>query len=343
MKRTKKLLMVGLSLVCAAGLFAGCGNSDSGSGGDKTYELGILQFANHGSLDNCREGFLQGLKEEGIEEGKNLNVTYKNSGSDAATDNQIATSFASKDMDMICAIATPSAQSAYNASKDKNIPVIYTAVTSPKLAGFVDDNDKNVGEITGTSDLVLADDQLKLITDMMPKVKKVGILYSTSEVNSKAGIEAYEKAASKYGVKIVTQGTSSAADIPMATDSLLKKVDCITNLTDNTVVSNLPTILDKANKAKKPVFGSEIEQVKIGCIGCVGIDFVKLGNQTGKMAAKVLKGEAKAQDMPFETFDSGEIVINTKVANDLGIEISNGVKEQASQTFDKIEQSKENK
>lgn len=343
MKRTKKLLMVGLSLVCAAGLFSGCGNSDSGSGGDKTYELGILQFANHGSLDNCREGFLQGLKEEGIEEGKNLNVTYKNSGSDAATDNQIATSFASKDMDMICAIATPSAQSAYNASKDKNIPVIYTAVTSPKLAGFVDDNDKNVGEITGTSDLVLADDQLKLITDMMPKVKNVGILYSTSEVNSKAGIEAYEKAASKYGVKIITQGTSSAADIPMATDSLLKKVDCITNLTDNTVVSNLPTILDKANKAKKPVFGSEIEQVKIGCIGCVGIDFVKLGNQTGKMAAKVLKGESKAKDMPFETFDSGEIVINTKVASDLGIEISNGVKEQASQIFDKIEQSGNNK
>lgn len=330
----KKVLMVGLSLMCMAGVLAGCGNSSGSSDGN--YEIGILQFANHGSLDNCREGFLQGLKEEGIEEGKNLTVTYKNSGSDMATDNQIASSFASKDYDLICAIATPSAQSTYNATKDKDIPVVYTAVTSPKLAGFVDDNNKNVGNITGTSDLILADEQLKLIKDMMPDVKNVGILYSTSEVNSQSGIEAYENAASKYGITIVTQGISSSADIPMATDSLLKKVDCITNLTDNTVVSNLPTILDKANKAKIPVFGSEVEQIKNGCIACVGIDYVKLGNQTGKMAAKILKGEATAKDMEFETFNAGEIVINTKVASDLGITIPDSVKSSASQTFDSV-------
>ena len=336
--KMKKLVMVGISLMCVAGLLAGCGNSSSSNDGN--YEIGILQFANHGSLDNCREGFLQGLKEEGIEEGKNLTVTYKNSGSDMATDNQIASSFASKDYDLICAIATPSAQSAYNATKDKDIPVVYTAVTSPKLAGFVDDNNKNVGNITGTSDLILADEQLKLIKDIMPDVKNVGIPYSTSEVNSKSGIEAYEKAASKYGVNIVTQGISASADIPMATDSLLKKVDCITNLTDNTVVSNLPTILDKANKAKIPVFGSEVEQIKNGCIACVGIDYVKLGNQTGKMAAKILKGEATAKDMEFETFNAGEIVINTKVASDLGLTIPDSVKSSASQTFDSVSSEK---
>lgn len=94
---------------------------------------------------------------------------------------------------MICAIATPSAQSAYNATKDSDIPVVYTAVTSPKAAGFVDKEGKNVGNITGTSDLVLADKQLKLIRQMMPKAKNVGIFYSTNEANSKAGIEAYEK------------------------------------------------------------------------------------------------------------------------------------------------------
>lgn len=336
--KMKKLVMVGISLMCVAGLLAGCGNSSSLNDGN--YEIGILQFANHGSLDNCREGFLQGLKEEGIEEGKNLTVTYKNSGSDMATDNQIASSFASKDYDLICAIATPSAQSAYNATKDKDIPVVYTAVTSPKLAGFVDDNNKNVGNITGTSDLILADEQLKLIKDIMPDVKNVGILYSTSEVNSKSGIEAYEKAASKYGVNIVTQGISASADIPMATDSLLKKVDCITNLTDNTVVSNLPTVLDKANKAGIPVFGSEVEQVKNGCIACVGIDYVKLGNQTGKMAAKILKGEATAKDMAFETFNAGEIVVNTKVASDLGLTIPDSVKSSASQTFDSVSSEK---
>lgn len=338
MRKMKKLLAVGLSVVLTGAMLTGCGSKEKSS--SKTYKIGILQFAEHSSLDNCRKGFLQGLEEEGIKEGDNLKVTYKNSQADTATDNQIASNYASKKFDMICAIATPSAQSAYNAVSDSDTPVIYTAITSPKLAGFVNDKGENVGNITGTSDLVLAEKQLKLIRQMMPKAKNVGIMYSTSEVNSKAGIEAYEKSAKKYGFKIVTQGVSAAADIPMAADSLVKKVDCITNLTDNTVVSNLQIVLEKANKAKVPVFGSEIEQVKIGCIGCVGIDFVKLGKQTGKMAAKVLKGEKEAKDIKFETFNDGDVYVNQKVADDLGIKVPNDVTKSAKDTFTKIEASK---
>ncbi|MDD4369522.1 MAG: ABC transporter substrate-binding protein [Anaerostipes sp.] len=338
MRKMKKLLAVGLSVVLAGAMLTGCGSKKESS--SKTYKIGILQFAEHSSLDNCRKGFLQGLEEEGIKEGDNLKVTYKNSQADTATDNQIASNYASKNFDMICAIATPSAQSAYNAVSDSDTPVIYTAITSPKLAGFVNDKGENVGNITGTSDLVLAEKQLKLIRKMMPKAKNIGIMYSTSEVNSKAGIEAYEKSAKKYGFKIVTQGVSAAADIPMAADSLVKKVDCITNLTDNTIVSNLQTVLEKANKAKVPVFGSEIEQVKIGCIGCVGIDFVKLGKQTGKMAAKVLKGEKEAKDIKFETFNDGDVYVNQKVADNLGVKVPNDVTKSAKDTFTKIEASK---
>ena len=333
----ERLLAAGCSAVLAATLlFAGCSKKSE----DKSYQIGIQQFAEHESLNNCRKGFIQGLEKEGIREGKNLKITYKNAQADTAADNQIASNFASKKMDLICAIATPSAQSAYNAASDSKTPVIYTAVTSPELAGFVDKDGKNVGEITGTSDLILADKQLRLIRKVLPKAKNVGILYSTNEVNSKAGIEAYEKVAKKNGFKIVTQGISAAADMPMAADSLIKKVDCITNLTDNLVVSSMPTYLEKANKAKIPVFGSEIEQVKLGCIGCVGIDFVKLGEQTGKMAAKVLKGEKKASEIPFETFNQGDIYLNEKTAKDLGIKLPPDVKKEAVETFTEIKASK---
>ena len=253
MRTMKKVLAAGLTAVMAMSLMVGCGSKKDDSS-SKTYNLGIIQFAEHGSLDNCRKGFLKGLESEGIKEGENLKITYKNSQADTATDNQIASNFASKKLDMICAIATPSAQSAYNVTKDSDIPVVYTAVTSPKAAGFVDKEGKNVGNITGTSDLVLADKQLKLIRQMMPKAKNVGIFYSTNEANSKAGIEAYEKVADKYGFKIITQGITASADMPMAADSLLKKVDCITNLTDNLVVSNMQTYLQKANKFKYPSF-----------------------------------------------------------------------------------------
>ena len=335
MRVMKRVLAAGLTAMMAVTMAAGCGKKDSCSKDE--YEIGILQFAEHGSLDNCREGFLKGLENEGIKKGKNLKITYKNSQADTATDNQIASNFASKDYDLICAIATPSAQSAYNAVKDSDTPVIYTAVTSPEEAGFVDKDGNNIGNITGTSDMILADQQLKLIREMMPEAKNVGIFYSTNEANSKAGIEAYEKAADKYGFKIITQGISASADMPMAADSLIKKVDCITNLTDNLVVSNMQTYLEKANKAKIPVFGSEIEQVKLGCVACVGIDFVKLGEQTGEMAAKVLKGEKEAKDMKYESFKEGDVIINTAAADKIKMTISDDVKDQAKQTFDKID------
>lgn len=338
MRRMKRVLAAGMAAVLAMSALTGCG---SGSGSEKKkYEIGILQFAEHESLNNCRKGFLQGLEAEGIKEGENLTITYKNSQADTATDNQIASNFASKKLDMICAIATPSAQSSYNAVKDSKTPVVYTAITSPEEAGFVDKDGNNVGDITGTSDMVLADQQLKLIRQMMPKAKNVGILFSTNEANSKAGIAAYEKVADKYGFKIITQGITASADMPMAADSLIKKVDCITNLTDNLVVSNMQTYLEKANKAKIPVFGSEIEQVKLGCVACVGIDFVKLGEQTGKMAAKILKGEKEAKDMKYESFKEGDVIINTAAAKKIGMTVGNDVTKQAKETFDKIESAK---
>ena len=339
MRKMKKILATGLTAVMAMSMMTGCGSKKEESK-DKTYEIGILQFAEHGSLDNCREGFLKGLENEGIKEGENLKVTYKNSQADTATDNQIASNFASKKMDLVCAIATPSAQSAYNAVKDSDTPVVYTAVTSPEAAGFVDKDGKNIGNITGTSDMLPVEGQLKLIRQMMPKAKKIGILYSTNEANSKAAIEVYESLADKYDFEIVKQGISASADIPMAADSLIKKVDCISNLTDNLVVSNMQTYLAKANEAKIPVFGSEVEQVKLGCVACVGIDYVKLGEKTGEMAAKIIKGEAAAKDTEYETIKDGEVIVNTAAAKKIGMTIDKDVQDQAKETFDKIESAK---
>lgn len=339
MRKMSKILAAGLAAVMAMSMMTGCGSKKEESK-DKTYEVGILQFAEHGSLDNCRKGFIKGLENEGLKEGDNLKITYKNSQADTATDNQIASNFASKKKDLICAIATPSAQSAYNAAKDSDTPVVYTAVTSPEAAGFVNKDGKNIGNTTGTSDMLPVEGQLKLIRQMMPKAKKIGILYSTNEANSKAAIEVYESLADKYDFEIVKQGISASADIPMAADSLIKKVDCITNLTDNLVVSNMQTYLAKANEAKIPVFGSEIEQVKLGCVACVGLDYVKLGEKTGEMAAKIIKGEAKAKDTAYETFKDGEVIINTAAAKKIGMTIDEDVQDQAKETYNKIESAK---
>ena len=303
---------------------------------EESVTIGISQFAEHGSLDNCREGFLEGLKEAGYEEGKNLTIEYQNAQADTGNAATIADSFVNKKVDLICAIATPSAMSAYNSAMDADIPVIYTAVSDPAGAGLVNEDGTNVGNITGTSDKLPVTEQMALIRELMPDAKKIGILYTTSEANSVSTIQEYKDHAEEYGFEIVDTGINTIADVEMAAKDLASKVDCISNLTDNTVVSALQTVLAAANDAKIPVFGSEVEQVKNGCVAAVGIDYVALGKQTGEMAAPVLKGEATAAETPFEICEGGNVYGNTEAAGNIDFTISDDGLGEAAEIYETI-------
>ena len=308
----KKLICVVAALVLLMSL------SLTAAAESEQYTIGIAQFAEHGSLDNCREGFLMGLAEAGIVEGENLTIDYQNAQTDMGIANQIAQQFVSNNVDLMCAIATPVAQACYNAA-DGNIPTIYTAVTDPVAAMLAGEDGSPVGNATGTSDKLPVENQLKAIRAIMPEAKKIGILYTTSEVNSESAIAEYQALAPEYGFEIVTSGISTTADIPRALDSLLSQVDVMTNLTDNTVVSALSLVLDKANAANIPVFGSEIEQVKLGCVASEGLDYIALGKRTGAMAAKVLKGEATCQDLPYEVISESSLYVNYEAMEALGL------------------------
>ena len=296
----------------------------------ETYTVGIGQFAQHGSLDNCYQGFVEGLAEAGLVEGENLKIDLQNAQADMGIAQQIAAQFASAKVDMMVGIATPMAQACYNAAAGA-IPTIFTAVTDPVAAGFASADGTAAGEVTGTSDALPIKAQLETIRAMMPEASKIGILYTTSEVNSISAIEIYKSLAGDYGFEIVESGISTTADIPLALDALLSKVDCLTNLTDNTVVSALALVLDKANAAGKPVFGSEIEQVKLGCVAAEGLDYIALGRQTGLMAAKVLRGEAKASEIPYEIITEPGLYVNTEALAKFGIVLSDELKARANE------------
>lgn len=310
---------------------AEAGNAASSDLHPGNFTVGIGQYAVHGSLDNCREGFIAGLAEAGFIEGENLTLLEENAQSDSGLAAQITTNFAGQKVDLMCAIATPIAQSAYSVGRKNNIPVIYTAVTDPVAAELANADGTPVGEVTGTSDKLPVEQQLKMIREILPDAKKIGIMYTTNEVNSASTLAEYKEKAPEYGFEIVEGGVSSAADIPLAADSILEKVDCLNNLTDNNVVSSLPLILSKAGKKNIPVFGSEVEQVKIGCLAAMGLDYVDLGKQTGLMAANILKGEAKASEMNFEVIEEAAFYGNTAVAENLGItfpeDLTSGAKE----------------
>ena len=317
MKKTIKKVGMALSLAACMGMMlTGCGGNDAA----ETYTIGINQFADHGSLDNCREGFIEGLRQAGFEEGVNVEFEYSNANADPGIANQIAQSHVSTDVDLICAIATPSAQASYNAAMEKEIPVIYTAVSDPVEAGLAEEG----MNVTGTSDLLPLKEQVAMIRELMPEAKNLGVLYCTSEANSISNIARLEQIAPEYGFTLVTKGVSAPADIPMATDAILNEVDCLTNLTDNTIVNSLAVVMDKANAKGIPVFGSEVEQVKLGCAAAANIDYYKLGIMTGKMAAEVLNG-ADITTIPYEVIEDNQLVVNSEVLAKYGMVVPEGM------------------
>ncbi len=319
----KKRLAMVMAGILTLGMLQGCGEQKQQASG-KNYKIGVTQISDHPSLDNCRKGFIEGLAQEGFKEGENITIDFKSAGGDMSTNTQIAQTFASGKMDLVCGIATPSAQALYAACYEKGIPVIFNAVSDPVAAQLATSETQPLDGMTGVSDKLPVTDQLKLIRSVLPDAKTIGIIYTTSEANSVSTIETYKKEAPEYGFEIEAVGIGSEAEVAQAADVLLGKVDCISNMTDNTVVSALAVVLDKANAKNIPVFGSEEEQVKNGCIASAGLDYIELGKQAGVMAAKVLEGE-KISSMPYETLKESKITINPTVAQKLGITFSDEV------------------
>ena len=286
--------------------------------------IGISQYGEHGSLDNCREGFIQGLLDAGLVEDEDFEIIYENAGFDDAIATQIGQNFSAQNVAIMCAIATPAATACFAAAEDKDIPVVFTAITDPVQANLVE------GNVTGTSDKLPVEAQLDLIRKLQPDAKTIGIIYTTSEPNSVSAIAEYEEKVAEYGFGLEVVGVTAQSEVTQATDTLISKgVDCFSNLTDNNVVGVLASVLEKTDEAGIPVYGSEVEQVKLGCVASAGIDYVQLGRQTGMMAAKILTGEATAYDMPYETIAEYGIYVNSDALASFGIELPADIAEKA--------------
>lgn len=324
MKTLKKLLCTALSLSLVLAL-AACGGEGGGdTAGGEVPIIGINQYGSHGSLDNCREGFLQGLQEAGLVEGTDYTIDYQNANFDTNLATQIAQAFSAEDAALMVGIATPSATACYAAAEDKDIPVVFTAITDPVGAKL------DSGNITGTSDVLPVQGQLELIRAIQPEAKTIGIVYTTSEPNSVYSIGIYEDLAADYGFTIEAIGVTAQSEVTQAVDTLISQgVDCISNLTDNNVVGVLGSILEKTNEVGIPVYGSEIEQVELGCVAGAGLDYVQLGIQTGKMAAQILTGEATCADLPYETIENYGLYVNSSALTEMGLTLPDDVAQTA--------------
>ncbi len=317
MKKSLKVLSLVLALAITALCMAGCGSSKSSSDGKKL-KIGIIQYMSHPSLDNCYKGVTEGLKS--LKQDYEIDYQVGSAASADADCTSFASNMVSGNCDMIIAIATPAAKAAYTATADTDIPVIFCAVSDPVEAKLVSSLETPGDNCSGTSDVLDLSAQVKMIKSIQPEVKKIGILYTSSEDNSVSNLKRFREVCKTENIEVVASAIQSASDVPSAAEDLAGKVDCINNFTDNNVVNNLSVVLSAAEKHNIPVYGSEEEQVKNGCLASVSIDYVALGKVTGEMAVDALNGSDLSK-MPVKQITDATPIINEKVLNSLSLKL----------------------
>lgn len=317
----KKILVL-VVLVCTCFMFVGCKDK-------KVINVGILQLVTHNALGSAKDGFIEGLKEAGFEDGKNIKIIVKNPEGDSLVMNQMAVELV-RSCDIILAIATPAAIAVQAAAEanGKDIPILFTAVTDAVDAKLVESNEKPGGNITGTSDMNPVKDQVDLIKELLPGVKKFGIVYNISEPNSIVQARMAKEQAAKVGIEVIERTASDVQGLPTVVQQLINDgAEALYLPTDNLLASNMALIADKCEPAKVPTICGEGGMVAAGGTLTYGISYFNLGKQTAAMAVKIING-TKPSELPVETqpLDSCEFSVNTESLERMGIELPEAIK-----------------
>ncbi|WP_427339439.1 ABC transporter substrate-binding protein [Caloranaerobacter sp. DY30410] len=316
----RKTLGFFLMLIFSISLGACSSNNTSSDISNELFSIGISQIIEHPALDSARNGFIEALKSKGYEEGKNLEIDIQFAQGDIALTSTIAQNFVSQNKDLILAISTPSAQSAHKATSE--IPIIFTAVTDPVSAGLVKNLNSPEGNITGTSDMTPIKKELELGKKIFPNAKKVGVIFNTSEINSQVQVDIAKEVSKDLNLEIIEIPVTNTSEIEPSLNSKIKNIDFLFLPSDNLVASSLPIIAKIASNNNIAIIGVDEPMVKAGALACEGLDYYKLGFQTGLMAVEILEGK-EIKDLPVSTLKETQLIINEDIANKLGVKIPN--------------------
>lgn len=305
----KKLVTLTLTMMMGLSMLVGCSTKED------QLTIGIVQIVEHTSLDMIRESLVEELGAKGLVDGQNVKIDYQNAQGDQSNLNSICKKFVGDGVDVIVAIATPSAQAAAAATSE--IPIIFSAVTDPVAAKLVTNLEKPEGNVTGTSDAIPVDEVFELCQELTPEVKTFGFLYTTSEVNSQSVVEEAKTLAADYGYDYEEVAITNTSELKQAAYSLAGKVDAIYTPIDNSIASAMTVLSEVGKETKVPVYVGADSMVMDGAYATVGINYEDLGRQTGDMVAEVLNGKA-IRDLPVATLDEFQKVINKTTAKAIG-------------------------
>lgn len=328
MKNKKMILIVGLLLVLlGGGLVSSMGQAaETGAKGEKELKIGILQTTSHPALDEITEGVKDGLEEHGYVEGEGVTIDFQNGQGDQNLMNTMAQNLVDSGVDLLVGIGTPASQALANATSE--IPIILGAVSDPVGAGLVESEEAPGGNITGVKDQSPVEAQLALMLELLPDTRHIGLFYSSGEDNAHAEAERAKEAAEALGLTTTTYTASGTNDVQQMVGLMAQEVDAIYLPTDNTIASAFDTVVKEATRYHTPLVPTVDAMINQGGLVTVGINQRLLGFESGRMGAEVLDGK-DISTLPVYVFSEGDGLINKKQADELGIEISEIVLEQA--------------
>lgn len=296
------------------------------------FTVGIVQLVDHVALDAANQGFREELTNLIKEEGKTVKYINKSAAGDISMCTDIANNFVSKRVNLMLAIATPAAQAA--ASTTTEIPILFTAVTNPVIAELVESWDKPNTNLSGTSDLNSVEDQIELIKELVPEVKKIAVFYTTSEDNSVYQLDLVKNYCEENNITVVEKGITETNEFENAYNSLPNDVEAIYIPTDNGLAKAAEYVhsVNKNGRKLPIVCGENGMNDKCG-IATYGIDYKELGKQTARMAYKILIEGADIKNMPVERADAANIklTVNQTVAQELGFTIPQSILDRVNQ------------
>ncbi|MEA2015194.1 MAG: ABC transporter substrate-binding protein [Actinomycetota bacterium] len=307
------VIFVLMAVVAVVMVLSGC------TGQSEDITIGVIQYVEHVALDAARDGFIDALEDNGYVDGENITIDVQNAQADQSNLSTISDRFVGNNVDLVLAIATPSAQSI--AGKTTDIPILGTAITDYETAKLVESNEAPGGNVSGTTDMNPIREQIELLVRLVPDAETVGVIYTSSEDNSIVQAAIAKEVIEELGLTYTEKTVTNSNEVQQAAQSIVGECDAIYLPTDNTMASSMPIIHGVTAESKTPVICGESGMVESGGLATLGINYYDLGYKTGLMAIEILEGEAEPATMSIESADDFDFAINGDVAEEIGLEI----------------------
>lgn len=287
------------------------------------FTIGLFQVDDAPTLNSVRKGFLNALEEAGLLDGVNIRMVIRNGMGSIPEVQRIAQEFVSSHVDLIVPFSTPCLQAALHASTE--IPIVFSSIANPFLVGAGRSVDDHLPNVTGISSRGPIKESLEFIKQVLPETKKVGTLWTPSELNSKYYLELAREAAKGLGFEIVAVAVNNKSEVLIAAQVLMnKKIDVIYQISDNTINASFEAVSRVADENAIPLFGGALFSTNLGACAAMGWDFFEMGHRAGQVAIRVKNGESPA-DIPIRYMQEEKLHLNLNAAAKQGVKFSEDV------------------